>query len=223
LNTLAIDTSTENLIIGLKSDKKYALFSFNAGYKHGEILAPWIKKLCNELHIKIKRLNLIVTSIGPGSFTGLRIGLATAKGLSIGANCPIVGVSTLDVLAYEFIFCSDIVIPVLDAKKKQIYCALYQEGKRLSDYFDIKPVALLDVINIKKNIILTGPFAPEIYDFLKLKLGCKKIILNPNYSFINPYTLLELGIKLYKKGGDQSRVIAPLYLRKSQAEIKNIP
>jgi tRNA threonylcarbamoyladenosine biosynthesis protein TsaB len=124
LNIIAIDTSTETLGICLKTDKIIIRISQRANFKHAETLAPWIEKLCIEAEIRPKDFNLIVISIGPGSFTGLRIGIATAKGLAAGAECPVTGVSGLDASAWTHKYFSGTVIPVINAKKNRIYSAL---------------------------------------------------------------------------------------------------
>ncbi len=96
MNVISVDCATETLCICLKTANATWTFMKKAGLTHAEAVAPWIKRLCDDAGMQPSDLELVVAGIGPGSFTGLRIALATAKGLALGASCSIVGVSTLD-------------------------------------------------------------------------------------------------------------------------------
>lgn len=226
MNILGFDTSTETLSLALKTAKTGLGLSLQAGYKHAESLVPWIDRGLRQLDLKARELDLIVITVGPGSFTGLRIGLATAKGLAMGAGCALTGIATLDVLAAGVPWFEGLILPVLDARKQRIYCALYHNlngsQTRITDFLDISPEALPLQIPPGKPVMLTGPGATEIYRQCRIQLKKNPVFLHGEYSFINPYTIIELGIKLYKQKGDQSAAINPLYLRKSEAEISRL-
>ncbi|KKL06136.1 hypothetical protein LCGC14_2599040 [marine sediment metagenome] len=110
---------------------------------HTSRLMSAIDKMLKDASLTIKDLNGIAVSLGPGSFTGLRIGIATAKGLAQGLNIPVVGIPTLDGLAFNLSCCQDLICPILDARKGEVYCALYKNGKRLTKYIACKPGSLL--------------------------------------------------------------------------------
>ena len=219
MNIIAIDTSTESLGLCLKTETMLLRISHKANFKHAEALAPWIEKLCIEASIKPGEINLVIVSIGPGSFTGLRIGLATAKGLAVGAACPITGVPTLDAIAWPHKHFAGTVIPVINAKKNRLYAALYQNDRRVSDYLDISTEELFEKIKNLNDILITGPYAEEFYKTIHKRLKNTNIFVDPDFSLINSYSLLQKGAILYNGSGIQNKDIFPLYLRKSEAEL----
>ncbi len=219
MNIIAIDTSTESLGLCLKTETMLLRISQKANFKHAEALAPWIEKLCIEASIKPGEINLVIVSIGPGSFTGLRIGLATAKGLAMGAACPITGVPTLDAIAWSHKHFGGSVIPIINAKKNRLYAALYQNNKRVSDYLDISTEELFEKLRNLNDILITGPYGEEFYKTIHKRLKNTNIFVDPDFSLINSYSLLQKGAILYTEGGIKSMDIFPLYLRKSEAEL----
>lgn len=219
MNIIAIDTSTETLGICLKTENTLLRTSHKVNFKHAEILAPWIKIICSKAEIKPGELNLVIVSSGPGSFTGLRIGIATAKGLADGANCPLIGVPTLDAAAWAHKHFSGTVIPVINAKKNRLYAALYENNERISDYLDISSKDLIKKMEKSKKILITGPFAGELYKESEKIINRHNIYLDPDFSLINSYSLLQNGITLYNNNNYPCKDVIPLYLRKSEAEL----
>lgn len=220
MNIIALETATEALGICLKTDKALLNVALNIGYKHGETLTPWISQLCQTARIKPHQLELVIAGIGPGSFTGLRIGLATAKGLALGAACPLVGVPTLDGLTWGLRFFKGLVIPLMDAKKNRFYTCFYEEGKKIGDYLDLSVSELAAKIPAEKNVLITGPAGGQIFQELQKSnpdLG-SRLNLDPNYAVLNPYVLLEKGLILFNEQGGAADTLAPIYLRKSEAE-----
>ena len=124
---LGIETATTTGGLALMDDKglisEYAL---NVRATHTTRLMPALDQILKDSSIGKDQLNGIAISIGPGSFTGLRIGLATAKGLAMGLEIPLVGVSTLDALARNVPYAKYQICPILDAKKKEIYAAIFR-------------------------------------------------------------------------------------------------
>ena len=222
--TLALDCATETLGICLQTESVTLSFSKRAGFMHAEAAAPWIRRLCGDAGVNPSEIDLVVAGIGPGSFTGLRIGLATAKGLAVGASCSIVGVSTLDAQGWKFRSISDVVVPVIDARKKRLYSALYHEGKRLTEYLDISEENLLARLSSlsapESRLLITGPYADRFCEHLARSDMEKPFALDPEYRILDPYPLLELGVELFESMGDAGDTLTPLYLRKSEAEIK---
>ncbi|MBN1699872.1 MAG: tRNA (adenosine(37)-N6)-threonylcarbamoyltransferase complex dimerization subunit type 1 TsaB [Spirochaetales bacterium] len=220
MNVCAIDSATETLGICLKTkDDTLISLSLKMGFKHARLLVPWLERLLEQASLEASDLDLVVCSIGPGSFTGLRIGLATAKGLAHGAGCPIIGIPTLDVLASGCEVRSGITVPVIDAKKNRFYAALYERGIRTGDYLDIGIPELLHILSPFGEVVLTGPAAMVIYQAGKKET--QNLLLDPGFSTIDPSSLLRLGESRFEKEqkGDIP-TLGPLYLRKSEAEIK---
>ena len=218
MNILALDTSTEALGLCLRVDNQLRTSIIKAGLKHSETLLPKMNQLMDEAGVIPRNLNLIVCSIGPGSFTGVRIGLATAKGMAEGCGCPLIGVSSLDALAYRFRFFDGLVVPVLFALRKRCYSTLYQKGVRVSDYLDISLDALVERLITFDRILLTGSHGYTLFEKLQSTGRCT-LTLDAGYPFTDPQALLEIGQKLYNENKFPIGEIKPLYLRKSEAEI----
>ncbi|MBA2849685.1 tRNA (adenosine(37)-N6)-threonylcarbamoyltransferase complex dimerization subunit type 1 TsaB [Thermosulfuriphilus ammonigenes] len=170
---------------------------------------------------KIEDITTVAVSLGPGSFTGLRIGLATAKGLAYALKCNILGIPTLDALASHLPEVQGIVCPLLDAKKSQVYAALYRRGHRISDYLAISPQELAErLLSFRERIYLLGP-GLEIYkSFFKEALKKKIVLAPPHLSHVRPGTIgILASYRLAHQDIDDLREIRPLYIRPSEAEI----
>ena len=233
MNVLAIDTSTTTLGLCLHTDATLLEAKIRIGLRHSELLLPWIKNFYAEARIHQEETNLVVCALGPGSFTGLRIGISTAKGISFGAPCPIVGVPTLDSLAARFSIYPGIVVPAYTAKKGHYYTALFYKGRRITDYLDTDVQSLGSVL---KNVVLENSSHPQ-----NQKQECPDILItgseahtvsqsirklhgfccdvDTGSSCSDPYILMKTGIDLFRKNGDATDNLLPIYVRKSDAEI----
>lgn len=209
MKILCIDTSSKLCSVAiLENTTLINKLELDNGLTHSETLMPLIKDLLEKNNLTLKDINLLVSDIGPGSFTGIRIGVATCKAFSDSINIPCVGISSLEVLAYnsknDGIICSTI-----DCKNDNCYFALYE---------------LVD----GNYTVLEEPCAKtvtEVLDILNTKYSDKQINFVgdgiPSYS-TNCYLNVEnLGIAGYKKFISNNNVgedILPLYLKKPQAQ-----
>ena len=130
MNILAFDTATQKLAAALKINSEIFTITADQGFKHSEKLLPAIEKLFEISGSKIDDIDLIGCTRGPGSFTGLRIGMSTATGLSLGKNIPLVSVPTLDYYSYSLDSFDGAVLPVIDARKNRFYTAVYHKGEK---------------------------------------------------------------------------------------------
>ena len=228
MNILSLDTSSETMSLAIKADNKILSLSFKIGLKHSSTLLPWIDKIAQEAGIVANSFSLIICSIGPGSFTGLRIGMSTAKGIAMGSKSHIVGITTPDYLAYRFSFFNGTVAPVINARKNRFYTAFYRRGERQTGYLDVTRddffktyEELLPQDNEKAGLFLTGPDADILFNYAQQNFPEIDVFLDRGFRFADPYSLLKAGEERFKiKGGDDPADIAPLYIRKSEAEIK---
>jgi tRNA threonylcarbamoyladenosine biosynthesis protein TsaB len=160
MNILAIDTATSVISVALAAGNETWFLSADAGLRQSEILMELIDTLLLKAGIKASALEAVSCMQGPGSFTGLRIGFAAAKGLSLSLNIPFMPVPTLDCMAWHLSCWPGIVIPAIDARKHAFYTALYQKGKPISDYMDAdtafiaKSLMLLTPKQVKKSLSL---------------------------------------------------------------------
>jgi len=228
MKVIGIDTSTMMGSIGLiDNGRPVALFNLNIEVTYSERLLPALDILLEKSRIKIEDIDLFSISIGPGSFTGLRIGLGTVKGLSMALHKPFVGVSSLEVLAMNVPFCPYIICPVIDARKREVYTALfsYQKDslKRLTEDLVISPVDLIKLIQEKapsSEIILMGDGVAIYRDLFIRELGKRIFFAPPNASGPSAINVAQLGLRKFYSGETLTPVSVPLYIRKSEAELK---
>ena len=223
MNIIAFDTASEYLDIALSVKQEIFIQYKEIGLKHSEYLIPNINELCDRASIKIQDIDLIICTRGPGSFTGLRIGMAAAKGIAYGLQIPLISVPTLDVYAEiikEELQASEksgIIIPVIDAKKQRFYCALYSETVRKSNFLDIAAIDLFDTyLQDYQDIYFSGPDAGLLVTRLRAarpEIDNKKFSIYP----VGPISvkLLEVGLHHFQKNGPDSVTQGPLYLRSS--------
>lgn len=197
--------------------------TFAKALNHGKQIVSSLKSIFDEINWKLDCIDLIAVDIGPGSYTGLRIGVTCAKTLAYGLGKPVIDVPALDVLAENVgddvgRFC-----PVIDAKRKLVYACLYAgkvgsdtERERLTDYMIIPPKELLDIL--PNPVMIFGDGVMPYKDIFTKK----NIIIDDNISGIADAVIVaKLGLKRYAQGKRcEINSLDPMYLRKSEAEEK---
>jgi tRNA threonylcarbamoyladenosine biosynthesis protein TsaB len=128
---LALETATTNCSVSISKNGEIIGFKedFNENYSHSERLHCYIEEVVTECNINLNELDAIAVSKGPGSYTGLRIGVSAAKGLCISLDIPLISVNTLESLANQIYGDSDIIIPMLDARRMEVYSSVYSSNK----------------------------------------------------------------------------------------------
>ena len=225
MKVLGIDTSTSCGSVGLVDDGEVISdYLLNIPVTHSERLLGAIEFILREARCPIGNVDGWAISIGPGSFTGLRIGVSTVKGLAFATGKPVAGVSTLDVLASQVTPTSHLICPILDARKKEVYTAFYRyEGgnflKRQSNYQAIRPEDL--VKKIKEHTIFLGDGLKTYGDFLLNSLPSLAIFPPVPLNISHGSMVAKLGSEFLQKGEclDLSN-FTPLYIRPSEAEMK---
>jgi len=190
---------------------------------HSARLMPAIDRLLMETSLTIHQVQGIALGLGPGSFTGLRIAVSTVKGLAFALKVPVVGVPTLNVLAHNLCYASTVVCPVLDARKKEVYSALFRgngEGdlEKVSEDWVLSPEDLCSRITEKTIFLGTGV---EVYgEVLRERLGSLALFAPPELSLPRAVNVARLSLSSFKNGRtlDVSS-FTPIYLRRSEAEI----
>ena len=153
--TLAIDTATKVCTVALcRGQELLAEYTINMGMTHSEGLLPQLEQLLARTGVRKEEIQLVAVSMGPGSFTGLRIGLATAEAMAYAWQCCLHGVDTLKALAYNIQLEGVVLSPVLDAQKGNFYQALYEwrDGKLI----ELEPVAVVNTQQALERIALQG-------------------------------------------------------------------
>ncbi len=216
---LGLDTSTLAGSIALIRDEQIlAEASFNLGRKHTERLLPEMDWMFQRLGLEPKAIQGIAVGIGPGSFTGVRVGLATAKGLALSLSVPIVGVSSLEALAWSVNFYQGPILALLDARKGEVFAGFYQGGKdfhSVSDQMVISPENLRPLI--KENTLAVGEGIRVCRDQLRERAALA------GFEFEYPRASIagKLGWeRLSRQESDPLDQLVPVYLRPSDAEFK---
>jgi tRNA threonylcarbamoyladenosine biosynthesis protein TsaB len=126
--TLGIETATEQVSVALGGHEGViALFEVARGRRHAEILTPAIDFVCAQADIGLDELGVIAVDVGPGLFTGMRVGLAAGKALALALRVPMIGISSLDLLAFPQRRADRVVVPVIDARKGEVFYAMYRQ------------------------------------------------------------------------------------------------
>lgn len=208
MNILAIDTSSAYLSLAVMKDGKIAgRLHKKAAMAHSSILVPSIDKILKKAKLKIKDIDVFAISIGPGSFTGLRIGVTTVKGLAYSLKKKIATVPTLDVIARNAKNFRGIICPVLDARKNKVYSCIYKsDGKFIKK---ISPYLLLPMEELKKKLASYD----KIY-FLGDMIGSK--FWHPRAEIVVELALEEVR----KKHFVSPEGLEPMYLYSRECDIK---
>lgn len=222
---LAVDTTTAVCSVALaRPDQLVAEVTTNIARTHSQRLLPLIDLLLRETSHSIGDVDVLAVSRGPGSFTGLRIGLATVRGLALALNIPVAGVSTLKVLAHGAAVCG-LVCPVLNARRQQVYTALYRvDGGEpevvLQEQAMTVPGLLAELKRWQQPVWFCGDGAELVLDRAKEELAAPRLAAT-HFRSNRSAALADLAFHLARRGelaaGDQ---LTPLYLRESQAEIQ---
>lgn len=224
---LALDTSTSRGSLALVENRRLqAEFTLDSSASYLNRLLANIDFLMQETGNTIQGVNLLVVSQGPGNFTGLRLGLSTAKGLALAVGCPVVAVNTLDALAANFPYAEFPVCPVIDAKKNEVYAAFFKNqpigGQLASDYLLLSPAAL--AAHIQSPTILAGAGLERYGALFRETLGDRAIFSPPEFRHVRAGVLARLGQQQFDAGliPDLDK-LTPFYLRPADAELKKLP
>lgn len=223
---LAVDTATTVASVALvKGEQLVAEEVLNIPQKtHSERLLPVLARVLAGAGVEIEEVDGIAVSAGPGSFTGLRIGLGTGKGLAQALNKPLVTVPTLDALAYNYFFPNALVCPLLDAKQGYIYTALYRGGKRglerLTNYLALTPGELAAFIEGGEEPVIFLGDALDLCREAVAQAGERAFFAPAASRMPRASSVAFLGRQaLAEKPGGVPLTAEPLYIRKSAAEI----
>jgi len=222
---LGLDTSTScGSIAVVDGSRPLGEWNLNVPRTHAGRLLPGVQHLLRETGLKIEQIDGFAVTTGPGSFTGLRIALTTAKTLSLVTGKPLVGIPTLDVLLENVPFSEGLICPALDARKGEIFAALYKRDpggttNRLTDYLSVPPDTLLEMI--QEPLLLLGDAVPVYGEELQGGCSHKITFASPEYHFPRASHLCRLAIKkLSEEGATHPRDLLALYARASDAELK---
>lgn len=222
MKILALDSSAVVGSVALCEDTRMiAHYTLNTGNTHSQTLLPMIESALKSAEWEIDDLDLLAVSQGPGSFTGVRIGIATVKGLAFGKNIPCAGVSTLEALAYNLRYYNGILCPVMNARRAQVYNALFAcENGVLTRLCPDRAISIAELdgelVSMDQPVYLVG----DGYDITLDGLEKTTVVPVPDeLRYQSGYSVALCGLAAYKRGESvDDATLAPVYLRPSQAE-----
>jgi len=229
-NILALDTATAIFSVALGTPEGNWYCEADAGTHHSRLLMDITDFLFKKSGLKPADLSRVFCMRGPGSFTGLRIGFSSAKALALSLNIPFTAVSSLDCIAYPYSIWPGLVIPLIDARKKSWFCALYAGGCKLVPDIDADADAIISEISAQKPeykqqpVLLTGPDADKFYSEITEKTENEANIaftLAPCSRYGSARELLAIAKTQKKINNSINYNCGPEYLRKSDAEINS--
>lgn len=229
MKILAIDSSGLVASVAIVTEEE-CIAEYTVNYKktHSQTLLPMLDAISAMIDLDGSSIDAIAVAKGPGSFTGLRIGSATAKGLAAAWKKPIIPIPTVDALAYNCYGSDKLICPLMDARRSQTYTGLYKFVRR-NDTYDmdvIVPQTVVDIEQIANDINVRGEEVIFLGDGVPVFAEKLQEIMQVPYSFAPPSCNRQraalvgtLGISYYKQGCmEKPEEHAPEYLRLSQAE-----
>lgn len=225
MKILALDSSGLVASVAVTEDDNL-LGEYTINYKktHSQTLLPMLDEVAKMIELDLKTVDVIAVSAGPGSFTGLRIGSATAKGLALALDKKIVSVPTVDALAYNIWNCTDVICPLMDARRQQTYTGLYTfEDGRMQTLLPQCVVQIEEIINkvndMGKPIVFLGDGVPVFADFIAQHCKVPYQYAPAHCNKQRAASVAALGAILYGEGkAEPAAEHKPDYLRLSQAE-----
>lgn len=217
---LAIDTSTSTASLALSQDSELmAEVTWYCGQNHSTQLLASLTSLLNQAGINLQAISAIIVARGPGSFNGLRVGISTAKGLAFSLGIPVVGISSLEVDAYQHAETGLPVCPIFNAGRGEIAAGIYQQKNNKWRQLTAEHITTLEILcsQITTKTIFCGDYIPLIAPRLKKLLRQRAIISTPAARLRRAGFLAELGQKRLEAGNyDNLATLQPLYLRRPQ-------
>lgn len=220
---MGIESSTKVASVSVSSDGKIiGEFTIDTDYTHSEKLMPLVEDLLNTIDVNIKDIDTFLISKGPGSFTGLRIGMTIAKSLAYSLDKKIVGISTLKTMAYNLKYSEKLIVPMIDARNKRVFTGVFRSGEGLvKEVIEEEALELMSILEklkaYEEDIIFLGDgaiiYRKEIEEVIESPIFITGFQNIPKAGNICDIFFTEnLEIK------DNYFTIAPNYLRPSQAQ-----
>ena len=221
---LAFETSAKACSVALMRDGILLGEAYqNSGLTHSQTLLPMAQTLMQQCNIAAEEITAVAVAAGPGSFTGIRIGVAAAKGFAWGSQLPCCGVSTLEAMALHLGIYQGYVLPVMDARRQQVYTALFHaEQGKLSRVAPDRAISIeelaQDIKILKENVFLVGDGSTLCYNCLKGEIP--GLVLPPEHTLHQRASGVALAAQEMLKSGASCNgaTLTPNYLRVSQAE-----
>lgn len=223
---LGIETSTPQASIAIGSEQGLiASSTISRGPSHTEFLLPAIRYCLDQVGLSFRNLGGLAVSLGPGLFTGMRVGVATAKSLAQALSVPIVGMASLDLLAYEVRYAPKTICAVLDARRNEVFHSFYRSSpggiQRMTKYRVERPERLAVGIDSRPEEVLLVGNGALLYRDVFRDLGSVAEMGTMSHAFPDARSLVELALpRMFREDFDSLYDLKPLYLRRSARRIQ---
>ena len=225
MKILGLDSSGLVASVAIVEDDNL-LGEYTVNYKktHSQTLLPMLDEIAKMIELDLNSIDAIAIAGGPGSFTGLRIGSATAKGLGLALKKPIVNVPTVDGIAYNLVGHRDMVCPLMDARRNQTYTGLYRfDGDKMEVVLEQCAVGIDEIVGkintIGQTVVFLGDGVPVFRDYLKENCKVPYLFAPAHMNKQRAGAVAVLGMQYFKEGRiETAEEHKPEYLRLSQAE-----
>ncbi len=221
MKILFIDASTKSLCLGIYNNAKVYEYNLETGRKLSSLISVTIKRVVEAAGLQISDIDYFACGLGPGSFTGMRVVIATIKALSYALKKPIIGISTLDILASGVKDANALIVPIIDAKRNLIHCSVYKrKNHRL---LRLSPYALLSEEDffrkVKSNSVLLGDAVALYKDKILQNIKGVKVLDN-DYWYPKAHNMIELVLdRIKRKKFMDAFSVKPIYLYPKECQI----
>ncbi len=217
MKILGIDTSTPIGSVGLiEGDDFVAEHTLNVMQAHSSRLMPAIDQVLEWGNLGVHDLDACAVGIGPGSFTGVRIGVGTAKSLCYAIKKPIVGVSTLEAIAYNLRYAKGLICPILDARREEVYGAVFHGGATLERRCEDLCLSISELLNrVESSAVFVGDGLDRYAEAVRERFGASVILADSTFNAPRGTNIARIGRERLSRGeSDDCFRIIPNYIRK---------
>ncbi len=220
MNTLALDCAVTRISLAVKTESKFLSATYDIGMRQSEILVPSIDEILKKAEISPSELNATALTIGPGSFTGLRLGISALKAIELAYGVPVYGISSLEAYAYAY---KDFPLPLIsciDANKDKFYCRITNNKQFILEDGDYELDKIISIVSDFDTMLICGPDCRKLAEQIKTSLPEKKYLL-PAAPAMTAESLISITENMVESGKPALQDYdGPVYLRASEAELK---
>lgn len=223
MNILGIETSTKTGSVAVMNRHRLVCqYTLSIEVTHSERLMATVDRVLKDARMSLKDISGFAVSIGPGSFTGLRVGIATVKGLAFATGLPVAAVPTLKALAWNLYYSSYPICPLQDAKKKEFYAAVYRfEGASLIQTMDERAISIAELSRMMTgSVVFTGEASVVFRSEIEGVFGTRAKFAPRSHCLPSAASVAEIGFNMIAEGQTTALDdLVPMYVRRPEAEL----
>lgn len=219
MNILVLDCAVTKLSIAVKTEEKFISQTYDIGMRQSEILVPTIDEILSKAGITAADLNYSALTIGPGSFTGLRLGISALKAIELAYNVPVYGISSLTIYSYAY---KDLGLPILaciDANKDKFYACISDQNSLILEEGDYEVEEIISKLNGLSKVLVAGPDAQKLADIIKENKNDIEVLTTKASAMTTEALVAITEDKISKGEATLKDFDGPVYLRASEAEL----